>query len=80
MLCILDFFLLLLQRGTGLSTPLTPSSMQQIKSAQNLADYLKHFRADSIVNDAEFIRVRIVPDARPWTVLGQVLQLILYYC
>ncbi|XWS32122.1 hypothetical protein CRYUN_Cryun23aG0133800 [Craigia yunnanensis] len=59
------------QRGTGLSTPLTPSSMQQIKSAQNLADYLKHFRADSIVNDAEFIRVRIVPDARPWTVLGQ---------
>ncbi|XWS76961.1 hypothetical protein CRYUN_Cryun01aG0223100 [Craigia yunnanensis] len=59
------------QRGTGLSTPLTPSSMQQIKCAQNLADYLKHFRADSIVNDAEFIRVRIVPDARPWTVLGQ---------
>ncbi|XVF73115.1 hypothetical protein PTKIN_Ptkin12aG0175800 [Pterospermum kingtungense] len=59
------------QRGTGLSTPLTPSSMQQIKSAQNLAAYLKYFRADSIVNDAEFIRVRIVPDARPWTVLGQ---------
>lgn len=80
MLCVLDVLLLLLQRGTGLSTPLTPSSMQQIKSAQNLADYLKYFRADSIVNDAEFIRVRIVPDARPWTVLGQVLLfLILYY-
>ncbi|XVF22476.1 hypothetical protein REPUB_Repub12eG0176000 [Reevesia pubescens] len=59
------------QRGTGLSTPLTPSSMKQIMSAQNLADYLKHFRADSIVYDAEFIRVRLVPDARPWTVLGQ---------
>ncbi|OMO64393.1 Alpha/beta hydrolase-1 [Corchorus capsularis] len=59
------------QRGTGLSTPLTPSSMQQMKSAQNLVDYLKHFRADNIVNDAEFIRVRLVPDARPWTVLGQ---------
>ncbi|XP_007051700.2 PREDICTED: proline iminopeptidase [Theobroma cacao] len=59
------------QRGTGLSTPLTPSSMQQMKSAQSLADYLKHFRADSIVNDAEFIRVHLVPDARPWTVLGQ---------
>lgn len=72
MLCILDVFLFLLQRGTGLSTPLTPSSMQQIKSAQNLADYLTHFRADSIVNDAEFIRVRLVPEARPWTVLGQV--------
>ncbi|KAK6260627.1 hypothetical protein SCA6_015101 [Theobroma cacao] len=61
----------LLCRGTGLSTPLTPSSMQQMKSAQSLADYLKHFRADSIVNDAEFIRVHLVPDARPWTVLGQ---------
>ncbi|KAK8711315.1 hypothetical protein V6N13_146599 [Hibiscus sabdariffa] len=59
------------QRGTGLSTPLTPSSMQQIKSAQKLADYLTHFRADSIVNDAEFIRVRLVPEAKPWTVLGQ---------
>ncbi|KAG4119712.1 hypothetical protein ERO13_D11G097200v2 [Gossypium hirsutum] len=59
------------QRGTGLSTPLTPSSMQQIKSAQKLADYLTHFRADSIVNDAEFVRVRLVPEARPWTVLGQ---------
>lgn len=61
-----------LQRGTGLSTPLTPSSMLQIKSAEDLADYLKHFRADSIVNDAEFIRVRLVPDAGPWTILGQV--------
>ncbi|WRX08064.1 Alpha/beta hydrolase fold-1 - like 2 [Theobroma cacao] len=67
-----EFRLILMdQRGTGLSTPLTPSSMQQMKSAQSLADYLKHFRADSIVNDAEFIRVHLVPDARPWTVLGQ---------
>jgi hypothetical protein len=61
-----------LQRGTGLSTPLTASSMLQFKSAEDLADYLKHFRADNIVNDAEFIRVRLVPDAGPWTVLGQV--------
>ena len=61
-----------LQRGTGLSTPLTCSSMLQFKSAENLVDYLKHFRADNIVKDAEFIRVRLVPDAGPWTVLGQV--------
>lgn len=61
-----------LQRGTGLSTPLTASSMLQFKSVEDLADYLKHFRADNIVNDAEFIRVRLVPDAGPWTVLGQV--------
>ncbi|GKV50906.1 hypothetical protein SLEP1_g57585 [Rubroshorea leprosula] len=58
------------RRGTGLSTPLTTSSMLQFKSARDLADYLKHFRADSIVNDAEFIRVRLVPGT--WTVLGQV--------
>lgn len=61
-----------LQRGTGLSTPLTCSSMLQLNSAENLADYLKHFRGDNIVKDAEFIRVRLVPDAGPWTVLGQV--------
>ncbi|KAF8017065.1 hypothetical protein BT93_H2318 [Corymbia citriodora subsp. variegata] len=59
------------QRGTGLSTPLTVSSMSQIKSAENLANYLIHFRADNIVHDAEFIRARLVPDAGPWTILGQ---------
>ncbi|XP_030490726.2 uncharacterized protein LOC115707044 [Cannabis sativa] len=59
------------QRGTGLSTPLTCSSMLQLKSAEDLVDYVEHFRADSIVYDAEFIRVRLVPDAGPWTVLGQ---------
>lgn len=59
------------QRGTGLSTPLTTSSMSQMKSAEDLVDYLKHFRADNIVNDSEFIRKRIVPDDGTWTILGQ---------
>ncbi|KAF2291178.1 hypothetical protein GH714_020535 [Hevea brasiliensis] len=36
-----------------------------------VAEYLKYFRADNIVNDAEFIRVCLVPDAGPWTILGQ---------
>ncbi|PRQ58295.1 putative prolyl aminopeptidase [Rosa chinensis] len=63
--------ILLDQRGTGLSTPLTPSSMLQLKSDVKLADYLQHFRANNIVNDAEFIRVRLVPDAGRWTILGQ---------
>lgn len=63
--------ILLDQRGTGLSTALTPSSMLQLKSEVKLADYLQHFRANNIVNDAEFIRVRLVPDAGPWTILGQ---------
>ncbi|XP_050280444.1 uncharacterized protein LOC126721452 isoform X1 [Quercus robur] len=67
-----EFRLILMdQRGTGLSTPLTASSMSQFKSAEDLVDYLKHFRADNIVNDAEFMRVRLVPDAGPWTILGQ---------
>ncbi|KAF8733106.1 hypothetical protein HU200_015473 [Digitaria exilis] len=62
---------LLDQRGTGLSTPLTPSSLSQITSPAKQVEYLKHFRADNIVKDAEFIRLRLVPDAKPWTVLGQ---------
>ncbi|XP_010261388.1 PREDICTED: uncharacterized protein LOC104600232 isoform X2 [Nelumbo nucifera] len=63
--------ILLDQRGTGLSTPLTVSSLSQFTSAEKQVDYLKHFRADNIVNDAEFIRVHLVPDAGPWTILGQ---------
>lgn len=46
--------------------------MLQLDSAEKLVDYLKHFRADNIVNDAEFIRVCLVPDSGPWTILGQV--------
>ena len=41
-----------MQRGTGLSTPLTPSSMLQLKSAEEQANYLCHFQADNIVQDA----------------------------
>lgn len=63
--------LLLDQRGTGLSTPLTTSSLSQITSAAEQVEYLKHFRADNIVKDAELIRRHIVPDAKPWTILGQ---------
>lgn len=73
-LCV-ALILLVFQRGTGLSTPLTSSSMLQFKSAKDLADYLVHFRADNIVKDAEFIRVRLVPNADPWTILGQVVCL-----
>ncbi|KAJ3683087.1 hypothetical protein LUZ60_013314 [Juncus effusus] len=61
--------ILLDQRGTGLSTPLTVSSLSQLKSAKNTAEYLKHFRADNIVRDSEFIREYL--DSGPWTVLGQ---------
>eukprot|EP00252_Welwitschia_mirabilis_P005110 TRINITY_DN1552_c0_g1_i2.p1 TRINITY_DN1552_c0_g1~~TRINITY_DN1552_c0_g1_i2.p1 ORF type:complete len:217 (+),score=4.18 TRINITY_DN1552_c0_g1_i2:68-652(+) len=59
------------QRGTGLSTPLTVSSLAQFSSAKEQARYLQHFRADNIVSDTEFIRVRLVPNQEPWTVPGQ---------
>nr|XP_009405612.1 PREDICTED: uncharacterized protein LOC103988720 [Musa acuminata subsp. malaccensis] len=62
---------LLDQRGTGLSTPLTVSSLSQIMSATKLVEYLQHFRADNIIKDAEFLRSCLVPDSGTWTVLGQ---------
>lgn len=47
--------LLLDQRGTGRSTPVTAQSMQGLSPAEQ-ASYLTHFRADSIVRDCEVIR------------------------
>ena len=45
--------LMLDQRGTGRSTPV--DALPGL-APQQQADYLKHFRADSIVRDAEWIR------------------------
>ena len=56
-----DFRVLLLdQRGTGRSTPV---------SGREPAEYLRHFRADSIVRDAECLREAL--GSEPWSVLGQ---------
>jgi pimeloyl-ACP methyl ester carboxylesterase len=66
-----DYRVLLLdQRGTGRSTPATRQSLARRGPAQAQADYLAHFRADSIVLDAELIR-REVTGGAPWSVLGQ---------
>lgn len=65
-----DFRILMLdQRGTGLSTPVERQSLALRGDAAAQADYLTHFRADSIVADAEFIRH--VLESEPWSVLGQ---------
>jgi len=62
-----DYRLLLLdQRGTGRSTPV--GSLPDM-SPQEQAGYLKHFRADSIVRDAEAIRQEL--GVEKWSVLGQ---------
>lgn len=62
-----DYRVLLLdQRGTGLSTPVgTLDGM----TASEQADYLEHFRADSIVRDAELLREHL--GIERWSLLGQ---------
>ena len=66
-----DYRVLLLdQRGTGRSTAATRQTLAGLGSARAQADYLTHFRADSIVLDAELIRRELTGGA-PWGVLGQ---------
>jgi pimeloyl-ACP methyl ester carboxylesterase len=63
-----DYRVLLLdQRGTGRSTPVGPQIPGGTPDEQ--ADYLTHFRADSIVRDAELIRREL--GVERWSVLGQ---------
>jgi pimeloyl-ACP methyl ester carboxylesterase len=67
-----DFRVLLLdQRGTGRSSPITPRTILRRGEAAAQAEYLSHFRADSIVGDAELIRRRLVGEGTKWSVLGQ---------
>jgi pimeloyl-ACP methyl ester carboxylesterase len=61
--------LLLDQRGTGRSSPVTARTVAGMQPA-SLATYLRLFRADSIVADAELIRARLAGGAR-WETLGQ---------
>ncbi|TFK45074.1 alpha/beta-hydrolase [Crucibulum laeve] len=65
------------QRGTGLSTAVSPDTLPPtVRSDEEIANYLKHFRADSIVNDCEAIRKILLgnrkdPEERKWTLVGQ---------
>jgi pimeloyl-ACP methyl ester carboxylesterase len=63
--------LLLDQRGTGRSAPVTFQTLAARRDARAVADYLTHFRADAIVRDAELIRRELVGADAPWSVLGQ---------
>jgi pimeloyl-ACP methyl ester carboxylesterase len=63
--------LLLDQRGTGLSTPVTHQTLARFTSPAEAADYLKHFRADAIVQDAELIRKQLAGEQTRWSILGQ---------
>ncbi len=70
MRAIKDYRVLLLdQRGTGLSTPVNSQTLARLTPDRQAA-YLKHFRADNIVRDAEAIRRELMGD-RAWSALGQ---------
>jgi pimeloyl-ACP methyl ester carboxylesterase len=67
-----DYHVLLLDsRGNGRSSVVLPQTLVRRGDARAQADYLKHFRADSIVRDAELIRRQLVGEEEPWSVLGQ---------
>ncbi|MEV5963471.1 alpha/beta fold hydrolase [Kribbella sp. NPDC051952] len=57
------------QRGTGRSTPASGRRMSAL-SAEEGADYLACFRADSIIEDAEHLRMTLF-GGRKWSTLGQ---------
>ena len=62
--------LLLDQRGTGASTPITAQTLRHLNSPKAQADYVQHFRADNIVRDAEAIRKALIGE-KQWSILGQ---------
>jgi pimeloyl-ACP methyl ester carboxylesterase len=67
-----DYRVLLLdQRGTGRSTPVTRQTLPLRGDAEAQADYAGHFRADSIIRDCELLRRRLLGDGERWSVLGQ---------
>ncbi|CBX98087.1 similar to prolyl aminopeptidase [Plenodomus lingam JN3] len=67
--------LMLDQRGTGLSTAISQSSLQLRGDEKVQAEYMKSFRADSIVKDCEAIRKALTADypedKKQWSIMGQ---------
>jgi len=61
---------LLDQRGTGRSAPVRAGALAALGSADAQAEHLTHFRADSIVADAEHVRTTVYGGDR-WSTLGQ---------
>eukprot|EP00878_Enallax_costatus_P015140 GHUV01015852.1.p1 GENE.GHUV01015852.1~~GHUV01015852.1.p1 ORF type:complete len:348 (+),score=76.41 GHUV01015852.1:371-1414(+) len=64
------------QRGTGRSQPVTVTNLKRHGTAEQQAKYLSFFRADSIIADAELVRKALVPHNSTtfngkWSILGQ---------
>ncbi len=67
-----DYRVLLLDdRGTGRSTPLTHQTLAWRGAPQAQAEFVAQFRADNIVRDAEFIRRALLGPDGKWSILGQ---------
>lgn len=62
--------ILLDQRGTGRSSALRGNRMATLGTPAEQAEHLTHFRADSIVADAEHVR-RTIYGGKRWETLGQ---------
>lgn len=66
-----DYRVLLIdQRGTARSTPISHQTLARLSGPIEQTTYLKHFRADNIVRDAEHIRRELIGSQR-WSALGQ---------
>jgi pimeloyl-ACP methyl ester carboxylesterase len=63
--------LLLDSRGNGRSSVVLPQTLARRGDARAQADYLKHFRADAIVNDCDLIRKQLAGPDEKWSILGQ---------
>ena len=63
--------LMLDERGTGRSTPVTARTLARVGDASAQSRYLMCFRADSIVQDCERVRRKLVGETAKWSVLGQ---------
>ena len=58
------------ERGTGLSTRLDALTLSEFTTVKDQVNYVKHFRADNMVRDAERLRAEI-NDGKKWASLGQ---------
>jgi pimeloyl-ACP methyl ester carboxylesterase len=62
-------------RGTGYSSTVSADTLKLTGGPKEQAEYLKHFRADSIVKDLEAVRMCLTKDLPPekkqWTIFGQ---------